>query len=67
MNIDVDKLSKRLTANAIISDYDFWRTTKIINQALYMAERFKLPIPIDVVRARNIIQQARKRRRDTFY
>jgi hypothetical protein len=67
MNIDVDKLSKRLAANATISDYDFWRASKTINQALYMMDRYNLPIPIDVLRARNIIRQARNRRRNSFY
>jgi hypothetical protein len=66
MNIDVDKLSKRLAANATISDYDFWRASKTINQALYMMDRYNLPIPIDVLRARNIIRQARNRRSNSF-
>jgi hypothetical protein len=63
MNIDIDKLSKRLATDRTISDYDFWRASKTINQALYMIERYRLPIPIDVLRARNIIGQARKRRK----
>jgi hypothetical protein len=67
MNIDIDKLSKRLVADATISDYDFWRATKTINQALYMIQRYNLPIPIDVLRARNIIRQARSGRRNSFY
>jgi hypothetical protein len=67
MNIDLDKLSKRLAANATISDYDFWRASKTINQALYMMDRYNLPIPIDVLRARNIIRQARNRRRNSPY
>jgi hypothetical protein len=67
MNIDIDKLSKRLAADATISDYDFWRASKTINQALYMMERYNLPIPIDVLRTRNIIRKARNRRRNEFY
>lgn len=67
MNIDLDKLSKRLAANATISDYDFWRASKTINQALYMMDRYNLPIPIDVLRARNIIRQARNKRRNALY
>jgi len=63
MNIDIDQLSKRLAADTTISDYDFWRASKTINQALYMIERHRMPIPIDVLRARNIIRQARKRRK----
>ena len=63
MNIDIDKLSKRLAVDTTISDYDFWRASKNINQTLYMIERYRLPIPIDVLRARNIIKQARKRRK----
>jgi hypothetical protein len=64
MNIDFNKLSKRLAADATVSDYDFWRASKYINQALYMIERYNLPIPIDVLRARSIISQARKKRED---
>jgi hypothetical protein len=67
MNIDLDKLSKRLAGNATISDYDFWRASKTINQALYMMDRYNLPIPIDVLRARNIIRQARNKRRNALY
>ncbi|MGN6771347.1 MAG: hypothetical protein ACTHJQ_16090 [Rhizobiaceae bacterium] len=67
MNIDLDKLSKRLAANTTISDYEFWRASKTINQALYMMERYNLPIPIDVLRARNIIRQARNKRRNSLY
>lgn len=67
MNIDLDKLSKRLAADATISDYEFWRASKTINQALYMMERYKLPIPIDVLRARNIINNTRNRRRNSSY
>ncbi|MGN6468781.1 MAG: hypothetical protein ACTHLC_04270 [Rhizobiaceae bacterium] len=63
MNIDIERLSKRLAADKNLSDYDFWRASKTINQALYMIERYRLPIPIDVLRARNIIRQARKRRK----
>jgi hypothetical protein len=66
MNIDIDKLSKRLAADATVSDYDFWRASKTINQALYMMERYRLPIPIDVLRARNIIRQAKKRRKSSL-
>ncbi|MDN5927947.1 MAG: hypothetical protein L0I29_12810 [Hyphomicrobiales bacterium] len=67
MNIDLDKLSKRLAANATISDYDFWRASRMINQALYTMDRYNLPIPIDVLRARNIIRQARNKRKKSFY
>ena len=63
MNIDIERLSKRLAADKNLSDYDFWRASKTINQALYMIERYRLPIPIDVLRARNVIRQARKRRK----
>jgi hypothetical protein len=66
MNIDIEKLSKRLAADATISDYDFWRASKTINQALYMIERYHLPVPIDVLRARNIIRQARNKRKRSF-
>ena len=66
MNIDIDRLSKRLADDRTISDYDFWRASKNINQALYMIERYRLPIPIDVLRARNIIRQARKRRKTSL-
>jgi hypothetical protein len=67
MNIDLDKLSKRLAADATISDYEFWRASKTIDQALYMMERYDLPIPIDVLRARNIINNTRNRRRNSSY
>ena len=67
MNNDLDKLSKRLAANATISDYDFWRVSKTIEQALYMIERYDMPIPIEVLRARNVIKKARIKRKHPYY
>jgi len=67
MNNDLDKLSKRLAANVTISDYDFWRVSKTIEQALYMIERYDMPIPIEVLRARNVIKKARIKRKHPYY
>ncbi len=63
MKMDAEKMSNMLATSTIISDYDFWRAAKTINQALYMMERRHLPIPIEILQARNVIRKARQKRK----
>ncbi|MEP9396239.1 hypothetical protein [Mesorhizobium sp. KR2-14] len=63
MKIDVAQLSSRLASDHSISDYDFWRALKTINNELYRIERLQLPIPMKMIYARAIITSARNQRR----
>lgn len=62
MKIDVAQLSSRLASDHSISDYDFWRALKTINNELYRIERLRLPIPMQMIHAREIIKTARRKR-----
>ncbi|RUM99761.1 hypothetical protein EET67_02430 [Pseudaminobacter arsenicus] len=62
MKIDVAQLSSRLASDHSISDYDFWRALKTINNELYRIERLRLPIPMQMIYAREIIKTARRKR-----
>jgi hypothetical protein len=65
MAVDINQLSNQLAANRSITDYDFWRASKTINDALYLLEKHGFPIPMEVIQARRIIRQA-KIKRNTF-
>ncbi|MDH6232499.1 hypothetical protein M2281_003098 [Mesorhizobium soli] len=62
MKIDVTKMSSRLASDQTISDYDFWRALKTINNELYRMERHRIPIPMRMIYARAIIKSARSLR-----
>jgi hypothetical protein len=63
MKIDVAQMSSRLACDHSISDYDFWRALKTINNELYRMERLHLPIPMKMIYARAILTSARNQRR----
>ncbi|TKT80426.1 hypothetical protein XW59_007180 [Aquamicrobium sp. LC103] len=60
--MDVARLSSFLADDDTISDYDFWRALKTLDNELYRIERSSLPIPINVIYARQIIETARRKR-----
>lgn len=62
MKVDIKELSDRLAHDATISDYDFWRALKTVDDELYHMERQRRPIPIDLVFARAVLKGARRRR-----
>ena len=62
MAVDINRLSNQLAANRSITDYDFWRASKTINDALYLLEKHGFPIPMEVIQARRIIRQAKIKR-----
>lgn len=55
-------LSGILARDERISDYDFWRAMRSIEQELDRCGRLGKPIPIDLVYARRIIQAASRER-----
>jgi hypothetical protein len=65
MAVDINRLSNQLAANRSITDYDFWRASKTINDALYLLEKHGFPIPMEVIQARRIIRQAKIKRKST--
>jgi hypothetical protein len=55
-------LSSILAHDASISDYDFWRAQRRIEDELYNCGRLGKPVPIELVYARRIINSAWKQR-----
>lgn len=62
MKVDIKKLAQRLANDATISDYEFWRALKTVDDQLYRIDRQHRPIPIDLVFVREIIRRARRKR-----
>ncbi len=63
MRIDIDKAAETLADNPRLSDYDFWRTLKNIDNEMFHIANNNDPIPLDMIRWRVILKQARLKRR----
>lgn len=59
---DIGAVAHRLAEDGRISDYDFWRALKNLDNEIHRISSEKQPIPIDMLRWRAIIKQARTRR-----
>lgn len=62
MKIDIEALSEKLAADPRISDYDFWRSLKNLNNEIFQIANSNEPIPFDMLRWRAVIKQARSKR-----
>lgn len=62
MKLDVRAEVDRLAENPHVSDYDFWRTLKNLENEIFAFESRREPIPFELVRWRSIVRQARMRR-----
>jgi hypothetical protein len=60
--IDIETTSDRLAADPRISDYDFWRSLKNLNNEIFQIANSNEPIPFDMIRWRAILKQARFKR-----
>ena len=63
MKIDIVAMSAELAADADLSDYDFWRAIKMVEDELYRIEREGRPIPMQMIYARHVLKTARSQRR----
>ncbi len=54
--------AERLAADPRLSDYDFWRSLKNLDNRIFEITAANAPIPFDMVRWRAILKQARMRR-----
>ncbi|KQZ81394.1 hypothetical protein ASD64_10420 [Mesorhizobium sp. Root157] len=54
--------AERLAADPRLSDYDFWRSLKNLENRIFEIVANRDPIPFDMVRWRAILKQARSRR-----
>lgn len=62
VKVDVDAMSDRLAGDGSITDYEFWRALKTVEDALYRAGRQSRPIPMDLIFTRAILRKARLKR-----
>jgi hypothetical protein len=62
MKIDIEATSDRLAADHRITDYDFWRSLKNVDNEIFQIANSNEPIPMDMIRWRAILKQARTKR-----
>lgn len=62
MTIDIETAADRLAHDPAISDYDFWRSLKNLNNRLFEIANSNEPIPMEMIRWRAILNQARAKR-----
>lgn len=58
MALRTQPLSNMLARNAAITDYEFWRALRRIEDQIYRCRRHGEPIPIELVYARRILKTA---------
>ncbi len=62
MKQDIGAVAHRLAEDGRITDYDFWRALKNLDSEIYRISDDHQPIPIEMLRWRVILKQARHRR-----
>jgi hypothetical protein len=62
MKTDIEATSDRLAADPSITDYDFWRSLKNVDNRIFEIANSNEPIPMDMIRWRAILKQARSKR-----
>jgi hypothetical protein len=62
METDIDAASDRLAADPSITDYDFWRSLKNVNNRIFEIANSNEPIPMEIIRWRAILRQAPSKR-----
>lgn len=63
MKIDVARMADRLARDPRITDYDFWRAMKNLDNEIFDIANSNEPIPIRILRWREIVRRARDARR----
>lgn len=62
MKRDIRAEADRLAEDCRLSDYDFWRTLKNVENEIFRLSSQGEPIPFELVRWRAIVRQARQKR-----
>ena len=62
MKIDINELSERLAADPNLTDYDFWRTLKNLNNEILDIANNNDPIPMELIRWRAVLDRAQSKR-----
>lgn len=62
MAIDLNGLSEELARDPDVTDYDFWRAIKTLDNEIFRLTATDAPLPIDILRRREILRRARRKR-----
>lgn len=62
MKQDIGAVAHRLAEDHRLTDYDFWRALRNLDSEIYRFSSEHQPIPIELIRWRVILKQARSRR-----
>lgn len=62
MKQDIGATAHRLAEDHRLTDYDFWRALRNLDNEIYRFSTERQPIPIEMIRWRAILKQARSRR-----
>jgi hypothetical protein len=62
MKQDIGAVAHQLAEDQRITDYDFWRALRNLENEIYRISDDRQPIPMEMIRWRAIIKQARSRR-----
>lgn len=62
MKIDIERESVRLAEDPRVTDYDFWRSLKNLDNEIFQIANNNDPIPMEMIRWRAILKKARARR-----
>jgi len=62
MKQDIGAVAHQLAGDQRLTDYDFWRALKNLNNEIYRKAGDHQPIPIEMIRWRMIIKKARNQR-----
>lgn len=63
MTTDIQTAAERLASDPRLTDYDFWRTLKNVDNEIFRIASISQPIPIEMLRWRRILKYARSKRR----
>jgi len=62
MKQDIGAVAHQLAGDQRLTDYDFWRALKNLDNEIYRKAGDHQPIPIEMIRWRMIIKKARNQR-----
>ncbi|WP_187971499.1 hypothetical protein [Aquibium microcysteis] len=59
---DINRLSRRLAQSPLVTDYDFWRALRDLNDEIYALAKRAEPVPIEILRLRATLRRERAAR-----